>query len=64
MTGVIAFEQFVYVVGGYDSCNQLKTVEKYDTETDTWEWVASMKNPRSALSCAVLNGKIYALGEY
>jgi kelch-like protein 19 len=30
--------------------------------TDKWEFVAPMRSPRSALSVAVLGGKLYALG--
>ena len=53
----------MYAVGGYDSSSQLRTVERYCTVTDSWEFVAPMKSPRSALSVAVLGGKLYALGE-
>ena len=53
----------MYAVGGYDSSSQLRTVERYCTVTDTWEFVAPMKSPRSALSVAVLGGKLYALGK-
>lgn len=54
--------QYIYVVGGYDGTKQLSTVERYDTERDVWEFVASMKIARSALSVTVLDCKIYAMG--
>lgn len=57
-------DQYVYVVGGYDSDEQLSSVERYDVETDQWEIVANMMSPRSALNVAVVRGKIYALGIY
>ena len=53
----------MYAVGGYDSSSQLRTVERYCMMTDKWEFVASMKSPRSALSVAVVSGKLYALGK-
>lgn len=55
--------QYIYVVGGYDGEYQLKTVERYDTERDVWEFVAPVKAARSALSVSVLDNKLYALGE-
>jgi kelch-like protein 19 len=63
ISGVVSLDQYVYAIGGYDSNSQLKTVERFDTENNTWEFVANMKSPRSALSCAVLGGKIYAIGK-
>lgn len=51
-------------MGGYDGENQLKTVERYDTERDVWEFVAPVKAARSALSVSVLDNKLYALGRY
>lgn len=62
-TGVAAINQYIYVVGGYDGTRQLNTVERYDTEKDTWEFVSSMKIARSALSVTVLDCKIYAMGK-
>ncbi len=49
-------------MGGYDGALQLQTVEKYNTETNEWMYVSPMSSPRSALSVAVLDGRIYALG--
>ena len=63
LLGVAALDQYIYVVGGYDSDNQLNTVERYDTDHDHWDIISPMQRPRSALSVAVLNNKIYALGE-
>lgn len=60
--GAAALNQYIYVVGGYDGMKQLNTVERYDTEHDVWEYVASMKIARSALSVTVLDCKIYAMG--
>ena len=40
----------------------LAKVEMYDPETDTWAQKANMPTPRSAVSTAVVDGKIYAIG--
>ena len=62
--GVCALEQQIYAVGGYDSVNQLPTVERYDVDTNQWNYIARMNSPRSALSVAVVNNIIYAVGEW
>lgn len=59
---MVALDQYVYAVGGYDSTYQLPTVERYDVEADVWEFISPMNHPRSALACAVVGGKLYALG--
>lgn len=64
LSGVAAWNQYIYVVGGYDGASQLASVERYDTERNAWEEVAPMRAARSALSLAVLDNKLYAMGEY
>lgn len=34
----------IYAVGGRDYSNQLDSVERYDPQTNTWEFVAPLKN--------------------
>ena len=63
VVGVATIDQHVFAVGGYDSTFQLPTVERYDTDTNQWEFIAPMNRPRSALSVAVVANKLYALGE-
>jgi kelch-like protein 19 len=62
-TGVAALNQYIYVVGGYDGHRQLNRVERYDTESDNWDSVASIRVARSALSVTVLDGRLYAMGK-
>ena len=64
IAGCASLDGCVYVIGGYDSSSQLRTVERYCLMTDKWEFVAPMRSPRSALSVAVLGGKLYALGTH
>ncbi|KAJ1470704.1 hypothetical protein T484DRAFT_1846772, partial [Baffinella frigidus] len=40
----------------------LKTVERYDSETDEWETVAPMSMTRYCCGVAVMNGRLYAVG--
>jgi len=63
ISGVVALGNLIYVIGGYDGENQLKSVETYNTDTNVWEFVAPMSEPRSALSVTALDGKIYAMGK-
>lgn len=58
-----ALNNHVYIVGGYDGSKQLSSVERYDTENDTWEFRAPIRIARSALSVTVLDGKLYAMGK-
>lgn len=62
--GVASLGQYIYVIGGYDGSCQLKSVERYDTERDVWDYVSSVSIARSALSVTVLDGKLYAMGGY
>ena len=62
-SGVVAIGNVIYAVGGYDGREQLNSVERYNVQDDTWTAVARMKHRRSALSVAVHNGMIYALGK-
>lgn len=55
---------FIYVVGGFDGKRQLSSVERYDTERQEWQLIASIKIARSALSLTALDGKLYAMGGY
>lgn len=59
-----AINQYIYVVGGFDGTRQLATVERYDTENETWDMVAPIQIARSALSLTPLDGKLYAIGGF
>lgn len=59
--GVAVLNQYIYVVGGFDGSRQLSSVERFDTDRQTWETVTPMKTSRSALSVNVIDGKLYAM---
>ena len=59
----------LYVIGGYlqsglSVWQPAATVYEYDPATDTWAERAPMPAPRGALSVAVHEGKLYAIGGY
>jgi hypothetical protein len=51
----------IYFVGGFDGSAK-NIAERYDPATNTWETLANMSAARQAVACAVLNGKLYAIG--
>jgi len=62
-SGICSLGNLIFVMGGYDGTNQLNTVERYDVETDTWSFSASMRHRRSALGVTALHGRIYVMGK-
>lgn len=60
--GVVALGQYIYVAGGMGTDGQLNSLERYDTEKDVWCVLNPMTVARSALTLAVLDNKIYAMG--
>lgn len=59
-------KKFFYAIGGYSARDErcLNEVERYDIEKDLWEPVASMNNPRRALSAVRLKNGIFAIGGF
>ena len=51
-------------MGGHDGINYLKTVEKYNPETNAWTCVTSMGARRGGVGVATLGGCLYATGGY
>ena len=52
----------IYLVGGNDGTNALKTLEVYDPEADSWTVKSEMPTARFGLAAVVLNGKILPVG--
>jgi N-acetylneuraminic acid mutarotase len=64
-TGIL--DEKIYAIGGANSSNWLSTNEAYDPQADTvggtpWTIKTPMPTPRSWLTIAVVNNKIYAIG--
>lgn len=63
MTIPRAQPQAVYVIGGRNGVDcQLASLERYDTLTDEWTVLQSMKYPRTAVGACSLNGLLYVVG--
>jgi N-acetylneuraminic acid mutarotase len=59
--GVEVFNGEIYFLGGKNTSVQ-KIVERYKPAIDSWETLSPMSIAREGSSCAVLAGKIYAIG--
>lgn len=57
-----ATPETIYVVGGRNSRQCLNTTEKYDAENDQWIVMPPMKQVRTAVGLASLDGILYAIG--
>lgn len=52
----------VYCVGGYDGKNKLKSVERYDNFSNTWQEIAPLLRAVCWCAIASCNGKLYVIG--
>ena len=65
LTAVNYKDRYIFVFGGTDGSAHrecLKTVERYDPQTDRWSYVSPMHQPRSSAFAFVHNEKIYVIG--
>lgn len=67
--GIGVVDGRLYVIGGYQQLGfsvwqPVATVYVYDPATDAWTEGAPMPTARGALSVAVLDGQLYAIGGY
>lgn len=60
--GVVSVGPYIFVAGGMGPSGQLNSFEKYDTEKKVWTLLSPMLTARSALTLAILDNKIYAMG--
>ena len=66
-SGCVTAKGHIYVIGGGNtlgelSGSRLSGVEKYDAESDSWSYVAPMKEARSNPGCVYCHNKIYVIG--
>ncbi len=53
----------IYVLGGYPSTRvSVRTVQVYDTSTDTWELTTPLPRPTNHPMASSVNGKLYFIG--
>ena len=60
--GVEVLSGKIYFVGGWTGSSAQNIAERYDPATNTWETLANMSAAREGVACAVLDGKLYAIG--
>ena len=53
---------YIYALGGYGP-SYLRTVERYDPTTNSWEMMPAMSTYRINFGVGVLNGCLYVVGE-
>ena len=61
MLGVSVAGDLLYAIGG-SAGESLSTVEVYSHREDTWTIVAPMKELRSGVGVATVNGLLFAIG--
>ena len=59
---VNVFEGKIYVVGGHDGPNVLKSVEVFDPTLNNWEFTSDLSVARRNASFVIHNGLFYVLG--
>ncbi|XP_053094715.1 kelch-like protein 10 [Pangasianodon hypophthalmus] len=62
--GTVLLDDFVYIIGGFDSMEYFNTVCKFNPLDGTWNEVAPMHSRRCYVSVAMLDGYIYAMGGF
>ncbi|CAM6100677.1 unnamed protein product [Calypogeia fissa] len=62
MFGSATFGKYAYFAGGTSRGTILKSVERYDSETNSWESLAEMNHDRKACSGFVMDGKFHVIG--
>ena len=61
---VVAMDGLLYVVGGWDGQQRLRSGEVYNPDTRVWSPLPDMKTPRSNHSLAVVQGRLVVMGGY
>ena len=61
---VVAMNSMLYVVGGWDGRQRLRSGEMYNPDTKVWTALPDMMVPRSNHSLAVVQGRLVVIGGY
>jgi len=61
---VLAKDNFIYFIGGYarDRHKTLSDVDRYDVNTDRWEKIADLQEPRTGACSSTAYGSIFIAG--
>ena len=60
--GIMSWDKYVFVFGGYNGREEINSVEKYSIETDTWSIVSPMKLKRAQFPVVPFGKYLYAIG--
>lgn len=52
--GVAILDNNIYVIGGFDGINRLRSVEVYNPDQDSWTFISGMNICRAGCAAAVL----------
>jgi len=63
-TTAVYMNEYIYLVGGFDGHNRLKSCERFDPKTSQWKQIAPLNIARSHVSCVVSQGRLFAVGGY
>lgn len=58
----VSLNDKIFVFGGYDGHNVLRSCEVYNTKHNRWQYIASMCCSRMKHSAVVHAGKVYVVG--
>ena len=58
---LVAAGDGLYAVGGQDYDGVVSEVDRYNTRTNTWDWVGHMRTARRGVAAGFANGRLYAI---
>lgn len=61
---LLAHRGYIYALGGFNGNGRLKSGERYDPMTDTWQPIPDMLYPRSNFAAVILDDHIYVIGGF
>lgn len=60
----VGFNEFLYVMGGFDGHTRLSSCERYDPSNDEWTSILDMPHQRSNFGIEILDDMIFVIGGY
>lgn len=59
-----ALRDKIYIVGGFNGQDVLRSAEVFDIKTNQWSYIHSMINPRTGVSLVAFRDCLYAFGGF
>lgn len=63
-TNAVVYQDYIYVVGGYNNDTAMDVFERYDIKNGRWESLPALPRVTSANSIAVIDNKLFSFGDY